>query len=289
MNSSRSIGRQDKILHLLSQQQSISVQELSRRLRVSEWTVRRDLVALEKRGQIARYHGGVTICTTSILPPPITPRTDAAAEACAVAKQRIGHTAAQLLRSGQHVVISAGTTTLQVALALCRLPPRRLEIVTNAPDIAKQLATMPDIAVTCTGGDVHGDYYTLTGPVAERVLRSYFFDVAIIGVSGLTARQGLTVNSQLNAVTMDIMVRHATQVIVVADQSKLGRVSFAHLATLDAIDTLVTDAPPPDELNEQLAAAGVTVLIAAAHPAAVFESERAFDPRSALRGEAGGI
>jgi DeoR family transcriptional regulator, aga operon transcriptional repressor len=131
---------------------------------------------------------------------------------------------------------------------------------------------VPDVAVTCTGGDVHGDYYTLTGPVAERALRSYFFDVAIIGVSGLTAREGLTVNSQLNAVTMDIMVRHATQVIVVADHSKLGRVSFAQLATLDAIDTLVTDAPPPDELAEQLAAAGVNVLIAAPHPATMRES-----------------
>lgn len=124
---------------------------------------------------------------------------------------------------------------------------------------------MPDVAVTCTGGDVHGDYYTLTGPVAERALRSYFFDVAVIGVSGLTAREGLTVNSQLNAVTMDIMVRHATQVIAVADRGKLGQVSFAQLATLDAIDMLVTDAVPPEELGEQLAAAGVTVLVATAH------------------------
>jgi DeoR/GlpR family transcriptional regulator of sugar metabolism len=263
MSGSRSISRQDKILHLLSQQHSMSVHDLSRHLRVSGWTVRRDLVALEERGQIARHHGGVTIHITSILPPPLTPRIEDDAEACAVAKQRIGLTAAQLLRSGQHVVISAGTTTLQVALALRSLPPRRLDIVTNALDIAQELATVPDIAVTCTGGDVHGDYYTLTGPVAERALRSYFFDVAVIGVSGLTAREGLTVNSQLNAVTMDIMVRHATQVIVVADHTKLGQVSFAQLATLDAIDTLVTDAPPPDELNEQLAAAGVTVLVAA--------------------------
>jgi DeoR/GlpR family transcriptional regulator of sugar metabolism len=273
MGGSRSISRQDKILHMLSKHPTMSVHDLASHLRVSGWTVRRDLAVLEEHGHIERHYGGVTIRNN-----PILPATTIATLECeetadrTAAKQRIGWTAAQLLKSGQHVAISAGTTTRQVALALKVLPPKRLSIVTNALDIAQNLVAVPDIAVTCTGGDVHGDYYTLTGPVAERALRSYFFDVAVIGVSGLTIHEGLTVNSQLNAVTMDIMIRHAAQVIVVADCSKLGQVSFAQLATIDAIDTLVTDALPPDDLHQQLIAAGVSVLVAAPHTPNLHES-----------------
>jgi DeoR/GlpR family transcriptional regulator of sugar metabolism len=63
--------------------------------------------------------------------------------------------------------------------------------------------------------------------------------------------------------TMEIMVHHAMQLIVVADHQKWGQVSRAYLAPLAAIDILVTDAAPPEELHEALAAAHVEVLVAA--------------------------
>jgi DeoR family transcriptional regulator of aga operon len=158
------------------------------------------------------------------------------------------------------VVLSAGTTTTEVARAL--KGRQGLSVITNALNIAQELANEPGLAVTCTGGDVHADYHTLTGPVAERALRAYFFDVAVIGVSGIAREAGLTVTSQLNAMTMEIMVDHAMQLIVVADQQKWGQVSRAYLAPLHAIDILVTDAEPPEEVREALAAAHVEVLVA---------------------------
>ena len=53
-----------------------------------------------------------------------------------------------------------------------------------------------------------GDDSTLNGPVAERMLGSYYFDLAIVGVSGVALREGLTVNSQPNAVAVDTMLQH---------------------------------------------------------------------------------
>lgn len=241
----------------------MSVHDLSAALHVSGWTTRRDLADMEQRGLIVRHHGGVTIAPEVALPVVQAadhPRPEDSSRQ--EAKRRIGQAAVHLILHGQQIVLGAGTTTTEVARAL--KGRRGLTVVTNALNIARELAGEPGLAVTCTGGDVHGDYHTLTGPVAERALRGYYFDVAVIGVSGITAREGLTVTSQLNAMTMEIMVRHAMRLIVVADQHKWGQVSRAHLAPLEAMDFLVTDAEPSPELREALATANVEVVVAAA-------------------------
>ncbi len=261
----RSLGRQERIVQLLAEGQTVSVAELAAGLNVSGWTVRRDLSALEARGLLERRYGEAQLRASyrASYRPPTDPAADGAdAQA---AKRRVGGAAARLVGSGQHVALSAGTTTREVARAL-RERGTACFVVTNALNIASELAPARSVRVTCTGGEVDGDYNTLNGPVAERALRGHFFDLAIVGVSGLEADAGLTVDSQLNALALETMIRHAKRVVVVADRSKFGAVRFAHLAPLDVLDILVTDERPAGALAERLAAHGVEVVVAAAAP-----------------------
>jgi DeoR/GlpR family transcriptional regulator of sugar metabolism len=119
-----------------------------------------------------------------------------------------------------------------------------------------------EIDVTCTGGSADGEYYSLTGSVAERALYTHYYDVAVIGVNGISASAGLTVNSQANAVVLSIMIEQSRKCIVVSDHSKFDQICFAHLAHLDCIDTLVTDARPPAALYDALRRLRVKVVIA---------------------------
>ena len=176
------------------------------------------------------------------------------------AKQQIGRAAAALLVTGQHVALSAGTTVTEVARGL--RGRTGLRVVTNALNIAYELGREPGIKVLCTGGEVDSDYATLTGPVAERTLRAHFFDIAVVGVSGVDANAGLTVNSPLNAVTLEQMISQSSRIIVVADQTKLGRVCFARLAPLDSVDVLVTEIAPAPALQTALNSANVEIVLA---------------------------
>lgn len=254
MRNPRAVARQERIVRLLARRPETSVAELCELLGVSGWTVRRDLDALEAQGLLARRRGGAELVGSG------SARSADEHDLRLEAKRRIGRAAARLLRAGQRVAIGAGSTTLQVALALAGR--RELAVVTNALDIALALAPEPGITVTCTGGDVHPDYSTLTGPVAERAVRALDFDVAVIGVSGLDARAGMTSASALNAGPLALMAEAAHALVVVADQSKFGSVCLAPLGTLAQIDVLVTDAPPPPELREALAAARADVVVA---------------------------
>ncbi len=260
MKNSRLLKRQEEIVQILTGKELISVSALAELLGVSGWTVRRDLARMAREGMVERQHGVVSLA----LPQPIPPigTFEKRSREHLVDKQRIGRSAARLLKANQYVAIGAGTTTTQVARELARLEHKRMHIMTNALNIAMEMALYPKVEVTCTGGDVRSDHYTLTGPVAERALRAHYYDVAVIGVSGITIQEGLTVNSQLDSIALQIMIEQSRRLIVVADSSKVGQVNFVHLSPLDKVDVLVMDRSTPPEFYNILTQMDVEIVIA---------------------------
>jgi DeoR family transcriptional regulator, aga operon transcriptional repressor len=261
--NSKALQRQETIMDILENSGDVSAKKLADRLNVSIWTIRRDLNKLETRGILARYHGGAS-------------RVEERDSFCRLvergsfrvssienqeAKQRIGLACARLLLTGNHVAMAGGTTTFEVAKALKKLHYKG-EIVTNALDIALELAEQPEIRVVCTGGDVQPRYHTLVGADSLRMLKLHYFDVAVIGVSGISLKHGLTVYSQVNATALELMVEHSCRTIMVADTTKLGQVSFASLSLSEPIDCFVTDQPLPREYEQYFCELRTRIVVA---------------------------
>jgi DeoR/GlpR family transcriptional regulator of sugar metabolism len=256
MSSSHVFDRQEKILQFLSQDKKLSIGTLAAKLKVSDWTVRRDLNELEQRQQVRRIHGGVVLV---VRPEELHQREfDAANQS--EAKARIGKTAAQLVKQGQFIVLAAGTTTTQVALAL--RGRHDINIMTNALNIALDLSREAGIQMTCTGGAVNGNYYTLTGPVTERALAAHYYDLAIVGVSGIDLEKGITVNSQLNAAAINLMLQHASKRMIVADHTKFSQVSYAYLTTMKDINIIITDRLPSAAFMKHFERTDTQVIVA---------------------------
>lgn len=260
MTDSRLLQRQELILHILQEEKAMQVSSLAQRLDVSGWTLRRDLARMAEEGMVQRRHGTVSL----VLPQPMhrLDSFESRSDENLAAKERVGQAAARLLKSNQYVAMGAGTTTTQVARELAKLEHKPLHIMTNALNIAMELSRCPDLQVTCTGGDVRRDHYTLAGPVTERALRNHFYDVAVIGVSGIAEKEGLTVDSQLDALALEIMIEQSRQLIVVADTAKLGKVHFVRLAPLSRMDVLVIDNAVPPHFMDHLAEMGVEIVCA---------------------------
>lgn len=248
MLNAKALQRQEYIMDSLEKNGDVSAKKLAESLNVSIWTIRRDLNILQKRGILDRYYGGAS-------------RVEELDSACRLdergsfrgssienrdAKRCIGQATARLLHKGEHVAMAGGTTTFEVARALKKLNFDG-EIVTNALDIALELAETPGVHLVCTGGDVQPRYHTLVGADSMRMLKLHYFDVAVVGVSGISLQHGLTVHSQVNASALELMVDHSCRTIMVADSTKLGQVSFASLSLSAAIDCFVTDQPLPQE------------------------------------------
>lgn len=244
------------MLHRLGARGEVTFADLADEFGVSEMTIRRDLESLEADGLARRVRGGAISVVSRSYEPPLTVR----AATASAAKSAIGAAAAALINDGDTVVLDVGTTTLALARALHGR--RGLTVVTASLPIAIELGNDPDVRVLVTGGQVRAGELSLTGGMAEDAFGSLNCDLAFIGVAGVCATPGLTEYNPDDARVKRAALGAARRAVVLADSSKLGRVAFATIAPLSAIDALVTEAHGERAALGDIAAAGVQVISA---------------------------
>jgi DeoR/GlpR family transcriptional regulator of sugar metabolism len=249
------VDRRHLILERVAEQQTIHIGELSRELGVSEMTIRRDIVRLERDGFLRRTYGGATAHVTRSMELGFNAR----ALQQAGAKRLIGMRAAQLVPDVTTLFVGIGTTAEQFALFLPAREDRT--IVTNSVPLASLLGTRPG-RVVVLGGTVRRDELSCIGPVAAATVRRYHADVAVLGTAGLSAAGGMTEFYDEEADIHRLMIERSGKLIVVADGSKLGVATMAAVGPASAIDVLITDeSASPTEL-ELLRGQGVEVVVA---------------------------
>ncbi len=256
--------RWNDLLELLAAAGQLQVEDAAKALGVSAATVRRDFDELARQQMLTRIRGGaVAQGVTYDLP------LRYKSEKHPSEKQRIAAVAAAMVRPGQVAGLNGGTTTTEVARALATrpdlssgVPAPAITVVTNALNIATELAVRQHIKIVTTGGVARPQSYELTGPLATGVLEQVTLDIAILGVDGIDAVAGATAHHEGEASINQLMARQASQVVVAADSSKVGRRAFARICTAREIDALVTDNGIAAEDVARLEAAGVDVVIA---------------------------
>ena len=250
MSKTERLGR---ILELLARDGTVTVAELASELGVSDATVRRDLQALGEQRLLERSHGGAVAHGTAH-ELPVRYRTGRSDE-----KRRIARAASELVRDGVAVGLTGGTTTTEVARML--VARQGLTVVTNALNIAVELAVRPDLKLIVTGGVARSASYELVGSMADATLRAVYVDLAFVGVDGVDAERGLTTQNEVEAATNRALMDRAKRTVVVADATKLGHVAFAEIAGIERADQLITNTGADAEQVERLRAAGLDVTL----------------------------
>ncbi|MBP1934566.1 DeoR/GlpR family DNA-binding transcription regulator [Ammoniphilus resinae] len=251
--------RRAKIIEFLKTEETMTVQHLSEKLKVSEMTIRRDLITLDKKRVIRRIHGGATILQREKITvrSPFNEREDRLWHE----KLRIAKKTAETIKDGETILMDIGTTTHLVAQHLKHRT--NLFIVTNSIKIAHEMAGLPSIKVLLLGGYLYDPFeLSLVGLPVIKMLSELRVDKAIIGVAGVHEDRGI-VNLDLDESEIrKIMIHCAREVIVVADHSKIGKDSLVSVAPLTAIDTLITNKAADPHYISLFKQYGVQVILA---------------------------
>ena len=253
--------RRSRILERLGERGFATVAELAADAGVSAVTIRADLDALADSAAVQRVHGG------AVLRSGLGAREqslEVTLESAADAKRAIGRAAADLVESGQSVLLDVGSTTLQVARALvARDDLVDVTVITNGLTLALELErAMPRFTVVVTGGTLRALQHSLVDPLATVVLDRLHPDIAFIGCNGIDVDRGVTNVNLPEAEVKRRMVLSAERPILVADASKLGRARLGSVGPISDFDTLVTASDAPAEIVTRLRIAGLTVLLA---------------------------
>ena len=242
------------ILERLNARGTVGVADLAAQLDVSVASVRRDLQLLEDQRLLSRTHGGA-VSNGVLYELPMRYRGGRRQ----TEKRLIAQAAAQLVTEGVvSVALSGGTTTTEVARVLSTRTG--LKVVTNAINIAAELAPRPTVSLVVCGGTARAESHELVGPIAEQTLARLNVDVAFVGVDGITADGGLTTHHEVEAATNRAMIGIAGRVVVVADGTKVGHRAFAQIAEVREVHDLITDASADADECERLREAGVRVV-----------------------------
>jgi len=249
----RQSERLSAILEALANDGSVGVADLATQLDVSAATVRRDLEFLEHQRMLTRTHGGA-VAQGVLYELPLRYKSARHQEE----KKRIAAEAATRVADGLAIGLTGGTTTTEVARAV--IDRQRLTVVTNALNIASELAIRPNLKLVVTGGYARPESYELVGPLAEQALAGLNLDVVFLGVDGISPTAGITTHHEVEAHTNLALIERARHVVVVTDSSKIGLVAFAQICPIDRVHEVITDAGADRSLLAELREAGVDVV-----------------------------
>jgi DeoR/GlpR family transcriptional regulator of sugar metabolism len=264
--------RHAQLIGLLKKRGYCSVVEMSQLLNVSPMTIRRDLHMLHER-QIAEVtHGGARFIASKRIEPDFDIRThEHLAE-----KQAIGKLAAErFIKEGDVVGIDSGSTTLEIVRNLPNIP---LTIVTHSLAAANVVAQNKRYSLIVLGGVLQREANCLCGPQAIAALHTLYINKLFLSTSGLLLPDGLSCNNLPDAGVKQALISSSRQTILCMDSSKIGRAYLARFATLNAIDTLITDNCLSDESREAIEQQQIQIITVSTEvPASLPELERIRD------------
>ena len=246
--------RRQRVLDLVSRKGFVTLADLTKALKVSESTLRRDLDHWDERGLLKRIHGGAMYIGDGSSLPALEERSSSQL----AEKRAIARTAAARIRNGDAVLLDGGTTTLEVARLLVGRP---LQIVTNSLPIANLFASDRETDLVMLGGYVYPKTGVALGPLTVRMMEEIHVHQTILSVGGITAK-GLFNSNLLLAETERQMMGCADEVVVVADHTKVGRQALAFLCELSAVDAMIIDRQLTPAQRELLDHAGARVTLA---------------------------
>jgi len=246
------------IMEMLAERGRIALPELSTELGVSASTIRRDLAILVDQRLLVRTHGGAQLLDSRQELPVSLRDTRSQAAKMAIAQATLAYIPRTMFAIG----MSGGTTTATLARALVTAGYDQLRIVTNSLTIAQMVASAPHLKLSMSGGNLRTESLELVGMLAESTFNAINLGIAVLGADGVTA-EGVTTYDETEARTNRAMASHASQVIVVIDGSKVGRLTLAQVMPIEQVDVLVTDSTADPAIVERIRQAGVKVDIVA--------------------------
>lgn len=214
--------------------QRIEIEEISKKLKVSAMTIRRDLIELENEGKIIRTHGG------AIAPAMLTGEVPYSSKKVInnQQKKQIAMKALTLIGENSIIILDSGTTTMELAKLLKSRSD--LTIVTNDIKIANELIdSSPKVIVT--GGELQQGIGALYGSTTQNMLNTIHADIFFLGTHAIDLSYGLTAPTFEKALIKQLMKSAAERTWLLADSSKFNKRAFVNVCEITDIEGVLTD------------------------------------------------
>lgn len=244
-------ARRQEILDLVNRWGALDFSQLRESFPgVSDVTLRKDLQYLDDTQQAIRTHGGIKSIPSAL-------NYYYRANVNHDLKKSIAAKASSLIRPGESIFISAGTTCAELARYLPVFP---LKVCSDGVYSVINIANLPNISVELIGGDVDLNIMRVEGISVLNQLERCHFSTAFMSALCVDINYGFAHNTSMTVAILEKVIEHADRTVVLLDSSKARGGFYPHTITLSSVDILVTDDAFPADVAKQLEAKGLTVI-----------------------------
>ena len=238
-------NRHNKIIQLVQEKGFVTIDSLIKEFNMTPQTLRRDINMLSEKGVVARYHGGAGL-------PSSTENVEYTQRKVLHLKEKrqIARIVAENIPNKSSLFINIGTTTEEIAKALC--DHQKLRIITNNLNVASIMSKNEDFEIIIAGGMIRHRDGGIVGPLTIDFIKQFRVDYGIIGISAIDMDGTLLDFDYREVQVSRAIINSSRNIILVADHSKFGRNAMVRLANISEISALFTDREPPSELSEVL-------------------------------------
>ena len=247
--------RQKIILEYLKNNKVILIKDVVKKFSVSHETVRRDFELLQKQNLITRVHGG------AILKEAETDKSKSTISSDKVYVDNLSHIgkeAAKLINDGETIILSIGSTVLEIAK---NIKHKKITVLTNSISVINELIDT-DIELYVLGGKINSCEHTINGQMAHNNLQNFYVDKTFIGAGGITFDHGISDYNTEESQLINSMIHRGKKTILVADSSKFGMNCFSITCPLNTIDVIISDKNLSDNYITSIKDLGIDVILA---------------------------
>ena len=244
--------RQAYILHQVNLHNKVLSSDLSTEIKVSEDTIRRDLLELSEEGKLIKVHGGALSPAFNhvyYFPSHVYSRNQ---------KRTIAQKAASLVKDGMFVLTGGGTTIIELARSL----PSNLKatfITGSIPAIAEYM-NHPNLEVIVIGDKISKSSKITVGGEALTRIKQIKADLCILGVNSIDPQHGITDNDWDVVQVKKAMIEAAKKVVCLTIAEKINTIQPIQICETSKIHTLITELNPDDPVLSAYREAGIEVL-----------------------------
>lgn len=230
------VERRKKILEILNLNGSVLVNDLSRDLKVTVETIRRDLEHLERLEQLTRTHGGAVLYEENAIDLSLAKRSELNTDG----KLAISRKAIKLIKTGDIIFLDSSSTSYYLSKLVKEL--KNVTVITNNLQILNELSNCDKIKVISIGGIVNPSNLSFVGEVAVSNINSTFCaNKVFFSSKGIVKDKGILESNDFECQVKKAMIKNSEKKYLIADSSKFNKVGFIKVASFLEIDGFITD------------------------------------------------
>ena len=229
-----SAEREKDILRIIYDKRTVTVQELSKMLFISESSIRRDLEHLEKQHLLKRFHGGARLEANGISPlkvPYIVRELTMSEE-----KERIARKAVSLLKDQDMIFLDSSSSAAFLLPFLNVF--RDITVVTNGMETVSH-AMDYNFRIISTGGVLHRSARAYYGEETYHSIQNYFANFCFISCAAFDQYGNLCDVSMEENEVRRAMIRQSNHTFLLCSSEKIGLRKFHYCCNIKDIDGVI--------------------------------------------------